>query len=510
MSETWAPPPGIEAPASPAVASDPGDAQSPLRSTLTGLAEGVAAAAALVGWRERDVDVVAAVGQVARLRSAVEGVYLALVREAVDRGVAQASPVATSPEGLVRSATLVGPAAARRDVAAAVALGEGRPLAPFAEELAAGRVTRAHVDRAVRCLDQVPEHVLSQPGAGEQVADYLLTAAADASPRELERAGRQLLARLAPEREDRFDERAHERRLLDYHTDDTGMVVGRFQLDPVTGASFRAALEHHSGPVTGADGEPDRREPRQRRADALQFVVETALGVATPRRGERPRVVLTLTPEQLGSAGAGLGHLVDGQLVPAWAARRLACDAVLERVLVSDSLGPLDVGRSTRVATLAQRRALAVRDGGCVIPGCTAAPDSCDAHHVVHWADGGATDLANLVLLCPGHHTAVHTGTWTVTLSGSIPDLTVLITPPRWIDPAQRPRPAPRQQAARLSHRLHQHGGQQPDDSCRDAVGGAGGADVRSPVGTDDVLTGGPLVSPKDPGQATRTRAPVP
>ncbi|HEV3465363.1 MAG TPA: DUF222 domain-containing protein, partial [Actinomycetota bacterium] len=61
---------------------------------------------------------------------------------------------------------------------------------------------------------------------------------------------------------------------------------------------------------------------------------------------------------------------------------------------------PLDVGRATRVVQPAQRTALAVRDGGCVFPDCSRPLAWCEAHHLVHWVDGGLTDLANLVLLC--------------------------------------------------------------------------------------------------------------
>jgi hypothetical protein len=57
----------------------------------------------------------------------------------------------------------------------------------------------------------------------------------------------------------------------------------------------------------------------------------------------------------------------------------------------------------------AQRRALAIRDGGCVEPGCTAPPEWCDAHHKWHWAHGGPTDLANLELRCRRHHITAHT-----------------------------------------------------------------------------------------------------
>jgi len=73
---------------------------------------------------------------------------------------------------------------------------------------------------------------------------------------------------------------------------------------------------------------------------------------------------------------------------------------------------PLDVGRTTRVVQPAQRVALAVRDGGCVFPGCDRPLSWCEAHHLVHWLDGGPTDLDNLVLVCRAHHRAVHEGGW--------------------------------------------------------------------------------------------------
>ncbi|WP_340288665.1 HNH endonuclease signature motif containing protein, partial [Aquipuribacter hungaricus] len=192
-----------------------------------------------------------------------------------------------------------------------------------------------------------------------------------------------------------------------------------------------------SGGVAGADGEPDRRQPRQRRADALVALAETALGVAVPRRGERPRVVVHVTPGQLDGTAASLAQVEgDGPVSPR-VTRRLTCDAVLQRVVTTPSLGPLDVGREHRLVTLAQRRALAARDGGCTVPGCGAPPDWCDAHHIVHWADGGPSDLDNYTLLCPGHHTAVHAGTWQVhTTDGQI-----TVTPPRWVDPTRTPRP---------------------------------------------------------------------
>lgn len=90
------------------------------------------------------------------------------------------------------------------------------------------------------------------------------------------------------------------------------------------------------------------------------------------------------------------------------AARRLACDAGVSRVLMKGTSEPLDVGRKTPVVGSGMRRALVLRDGGCSFPGCGRPQAWCDVHHVRHWADGGSTALENLVLLCRPHHRAVH------------------------------------------------------------------------------------------------------
>ena len=92
--------------------------------------------------------------------------------------------------------------------------------------------------------------------------------------------------------------------------------------------------------------------------------------------------------------------------VSAETARRLACDAATVTMRHGPAGEVLDVGRRTRTISPALRRALAARDRHCRFPGCQTRRT--DAHHVEHWAQGGATALGNLVLLCPRHHRAVH------------------------------------------------------------------------------------------------------
>ena len=92
--------------------------------------------------------------------------------------------------------------------------------------------------------------------------------------------------------------------------------------------------------------------------------------------------------------------------VSAETARRLACDAATVTMRHGPDGDVLDVGRRTRTISPALRRALAARDRHCRFPGCRAR--RCDGHHIEHWAQGGATALGNLVLLCRRHHRAVH------------------------------------------------------------------------------------------------------
>jgi hypothetical protein len=109
-------------------------------------------------------------------------------------------------------------------------------------------------------------------------------------------------------------------------------------------------------------------------------------------------VTVHVDAQVLAAGGEGRCELDDGPALAAETARRLACDAAVVGI-VEDELGtPLDVGRKTRSIPPAIRRALRARDGGCRFPGCTNRR-FVDGHHIRHWAAGGETSLANLVLL---------------------------------------------------------------------------------------------------------------
>jgi hypothetical protein len=89
--------------------------------------------------------------------------------------------------------------------------------------------------------------------------------------------------------------------------------------------------------------------------------------------------------------------------------------------------GELNLGRATRLASRAQRRALRAIYATCGVHGCAVKFDNCQPHHVTFWENGGPTDLANLVPLCSRHHHLVHEGGWRL---GIGPDRTLTITLP--------------------------------------------------------------------------------
>ncbi len=146
-------------------------------------------------------------------------------------------------------------------------------------------------------------------------------------------------------------------------------------------------------------------EPGDDHTVVLVHVNAEALGVpagTSPRSGEE---VEATTSIEAGTCFVE-GH---GSVEPA-TAERLMCTAMVQGVLVSPGHKVLSLGRSRRLATRWQRRALKVRDKGiCQFPGCDSTTHL-DAHHVVPWSHGGPSDLDNLTLLCGRHHTLVHEG----------------------------------------------------------------------------------------------------
>jgi len=198
-------------------------------------------------------------------------------------------------------------------------------------------------------------------------------------------------------------ERLHQMRALHVSKGWSGMVHLSGDLYPAGGLLILDALISLTDPAH-LDAN-DTRTPAQARADALAEICRRYLEGSSGSR--RPPRVLVTIPWSMLHEGQGI---VDTEAGPIGAAtaRRLTCDATVSRVLLDPESMPIEMGRATRVIPLALRRALDLRDEHCAWPQCDMPARYCDAHHIVHWADGGRTELSNLRLLCRTHHTRTH------------------------------------------------------------------------------------------------------
>ena len=239
----------------------------------------------------------------------------------------------------------------------------------------------------------------------------------------------QWVASVDPEHVQRTHDEQRARRYLHVTPTPGGMVL-KGLLDSAAGARLQLALDAVS-PAPAAD---DERSSEQRRADALGVLCETVLGLPETTSGAavRPHVSVVLSESTWTAlavararAGAKLRGLLeettgalrdvpaptdeDGAPLPASEVLRVLCDCELTRVVLDAEGSPVDLGRTRRLYTGVQRRAVIARDGGCGWPGCGTRARYGEVHHIAWWdRDGGATSLANAVMLCSFHHHEVH------------------------------------------------------------------------------------------------------
>jgi len=159
--------------------------------------------------------------------------------------------------------------------------------------------------------------------------------------------------------------------------------------------------------------DPDRRSHPQRLHDAIREACERLISAGgLPRRGGTTATILLTVPLQALEKRTGLISTAHGGDIPVAEVIRRAADSTIIPVVLDRVGNPLHLGRRQRLAGWQQRYALHVRDGGCVIPGCTVPSQDCHPHHIEDWASGGKTDIDNLALLCPYHHYRIHD--WTL------------------------------------------------------------------------------------------------
>ena len=403
-------------------------------------------AAALAGFG-RD-ELLGVLGDIERLANRLAG-YRAEVLGALEVLSQTGDAPDSTPYLTLRDAAGVSERDARRMVRAAE---KARSNGPVLEALSGGDINPAQAETL--CDARVPDLVragLVAAAAGEGT---------DATRRRVRQAEADHCVETPMER----FERQRQARGAGWRRDHEGMLRLWAKLDPEVGAHVEAQLEMLRREYWNDDKQiPNgRRTPAQRDADVLAYVLAGItltdadaaavdrllararrnghVGVDVPgsdeiaseepgcvwdpaRRLPPAQISVLIGLDALRGQTDEMGLTDAGTELPPEMVRRLACDAEIIPMILGGPGGSADVGRARRTVPLRLRRLLIARDRHCRWPGCGQPPSRCDAHHIIHWLNGGPTDLDNLVLLCHKHHHHLHQhdlkmvpqpdGTWT-------------------------------------------------------------------------------------------------
>ncbi|OKA08620.1 HNH endonuclease signature motif containing protein [Amycolatopsis regifaucium] len=312
------------------------------------------------------------------------------------------------------------------------------PLAPLTAEAAAeGAIGGGQIDAIIRTLTRIPSTVPEEDvRSGEKI---LVDLARHAGPRQIARAGRRLLDKLDPDgKEPRNEDPKDVRPELRFVQHRDGTLGLKATLDLETYARLKSDLDPMAKPHKAIAGVRDSRSQDERYGDAFTDYVrlKTTSRNLPGQAGEATHILVTMSYEDL-IRDIGEAHLDLVGPISATDARILACDARVRPGVLGTAGEPLDIGRSKRTVSLAQKYALTIRDGGCAFPGCDMPVPRCTAHHIVFWRHHGETKIDNLVLLCTKHHRLIHHSEWKVQIAqDGLPEF----TPPSYLDPSGEPR----------------------------------------------------------------------
>jgi Domain of unknown function (DUF222) len=280
---------------------------------------------------------------------------------------------------------------------------------------AAGSVSTAQTKVVGQALDDLPAGL--DPDLRARAEQHLVEQAAHFAPHDLKVLGRRVLDVLAPEVAE-----AHEAKLLEReeqevwdHSSITHRRLGNGRsravvtLPDAAMDRWLSQLHAFTSPRRENDVPPGERMPYTRKlAHAFTALLERIPADWLPQHGgTTTSIVITIDQAKLAQDLATAG-LTTGTPITAGEARRLACGAGILPTVLDGKSQPLDLGRTRRLFTPAQRKAMAVRDRECRAEGCDTPAAWCEAHHTTPWNTGGRTDLADGVLLCSFHHHRAH------------------------------------------------------------------------------------------------------
>jgi hypothetical protein len=286
-----------------------------------------------------------------------------------------------------------------------------------------GAITSGHIDaltRASKQLDDEQRNELFERVEG--LVDVAAAATIDQFGQRV-RLEAKKLQRLSAE--DRLERQRRNTRLSMW-TDEEGMWNLRGRFDPVTGIKLSASIDN-TVQALFAEQIPDLcpTDPTEKQkflaAHALtRLLVGAGAGAGKAGRPEFVAVIDVDAPILPGADGPTVDWPIPVE-VPGRVLAELTGETDVVAVVVRNGVvvhapGELNLGRTTRLANRAQRRALRGLYRGCVIPGCSVSYDRCKLHHIVWWRNGGDTDLDNLLPVCSKHHGKIHHDNWVVEL----------------------------------------------------------------------------------------------
>ncbi|RUP33772.1 MULTISPECIES: HNH endonuclease [Mycolicibacterium] len=325
-----------------------------------------------------------------------------------------------------------------------IRVGSALPALPtLAAHAGDGAISGEHVDAIVKGINHIRARApgpVDEESRFAQVTDLVGQFFSGATPADIGNRARRLGNRHAaaegglPAAEDRSINTAEHRVTSD------GRVQVRADLDAEVGAKLVAAVEELSAPRPEPDGSPDTRTASRRRADALEAVLDIAARGGDVASAPRTQLSVTVPADT-----PNLATLEFIGSISTMTLDRLTCDTTVTTIVVDGEHVPLDMSREKRLFPPHLRKALYLRDGGCIK--CGAPPGRTHAHHIVHWTHHGETSLGNGCLLCPACHANVHHDGWDVVMGM---DRHPWLIPPATVDPHRKPIPAYNRRTMRL------------------------------------------------------------